>query len=153
MRQVDKCSVFFLQCEEDLKVRLQRLQLALSQLKDPQLSRMGSVKDSHVKLMQACVNFYREALLLEDFAMVNFTAVIKLLKKRDKSTGTAYQRRFMAEIMHDQPFAMYPGVAKRVAQVERIFQEIEDMCFLKTEAGMKSIMRPELTVVEAIMKV
>lgn len=44
-------------------------------------------------------------------------------------------------------------MATRVAQVERIFQEIENMCFLKTEAGMKSVMRSELMVVEAIMQV
>lgn len=55
---------------------------------------------------QACVNFYRDALLLEDFAMVNYTAVIKLLKKRDKLAGTADQRLFMAEVMAGQPFAM-----------------------------------------------
>lgn len=57
-------------------------------------------------LSQACVNFYRDALLLEDFAMLNYTAVIKLLKKRDKVAGTRDQRFFMAEVMADQPFAM-----------------------------------------------
>lgn len=52
------------------------------------------------------MNFYRDALLLEDFAMVNYTAVMKLLKKRDKASGTADQGAFMAEVMADQPFAM-----------------------------------------------
>lgn len=53
------------------------------------------------------MNFYRDALLLEDFAMVNYTAVIKLLKKQDKAKGTAHQRLFMAEVMSEQPFTMY----------------------------------------------
>lgn len=53
------------------------------------------------------MNFYRDALLLEDFAMVNYTAVLKLLKKRDKAAGTADKGLFMAEVMADQPFAMY----------------------------------------------
>ena len=57
-------------------------------------------------LSQACVNFYRDALLLEDFAMLNYTAVIKLLKKRDKVAGTRDQRFFMTKVMADQPFAM-----------------------------------------------
>lgn len=52
------------------------------------------------------MSFYRDALLLEDFAMLNYTAVIKLLKKRDKISGTSDQRLFMAEVMADQPFAM-----------------------------------------------
>lgn len=52
------------------------------------------------------MNFYRDALLLEDFAMLNYTAVIKLLKKRDKVAGTRDQRFFMAEVMAAQPFAM-----------------------------------------------
>lgn len=34
------------------QVRIQRLQLALSHLKDPELSRLSSVKEAHVKLMQ-----------------------------------------------------------------------------------------------------
>lgn len=46
----------------------------------------------------------------------------------------------------------YPGVARRVAQVEQIFREIENMCFLRTGAGMKSVMKTELTVVEAILQ-
>lgn len=57
-------------------------------------------------LLQACVKFYRDALLVEDFAMLNYTAVIKLLKKRDKLAGTSDQRGFMAEVMANQPFAM-----------------------------------------------
>lgn len=46
----------------------------------------------------------------------------------------------------------YPGVAKRVVQVEQIFRDIEDMCFLRTGEGMKTVMKAELTVVEAIMQ-
>lgn len=54
---------------------------------------------------------------------------------------------------HNQTFVYsYPGVAKRVVQVEQIFRDIEDMCFLRTGEGMKSVMKTELTVVEAIMQ-
>ncbi|CAN0231432.1 unnamed protein product [Ectocarpus sp. 6 AP-2014] len=152
LREVDKCRIFFLENEDELKIRTKRLQLALDHLKRPDLSRLSSVKGAHMKLMQACVNFYRDALLVEDFAMLNYTAVIKLLKKRDKLAGTSDQRPFMAEVMADQPFAMYPGVAKRVVQVEQIFRDIEHMCFLRTGEGMKSVMKNELTVVEAFMQ-
>ncbi|CAM9912861.1 unnamed protein product, partial [Ectocarpus sp. 8 AP-2014] len=138
LREVDKCRIFFLENEDELKIRTKRLQLALDHLKRPDLSRLSSVKGAHMKLMQACVNLYRDALLVEDFAMLNYTAVIKLLKKRDKLAGTSDQRPFMAEVMADQPFAMYPGVAKRVVQVEQIFRDIEHMCFLRTGEGMKS---------------
>lgn len=44
-------------------------------------------------------------------------------------------------------------MAKRVVQVEQIFRDIENMCFLRTGEGMKSVMKTELTVVEAIMQV
>ena len=43
-------------------------------------------------------------------------------------------------------------MAERVAQVEEIFGEIENMCFLRTGEGMKSVMKTELTVVEAILQ-
>ncbi|CAB1105341.1 unnamed protein product [Ectocarpus sp. CCAP 1310/34] len=46
----------------------------------------------------------------------------------------------------------YPGVAKRVVQVEQIFRDIEHMCFLRTGEGMKSVMKNELTVVEAFIQ-
>ena len=39
-----------------------------------------------------------------------------------------------------------------MAQVEEIFGEIENMCFLRTGEGMKSVMKTELTVVEAILQ-
>eukprot|EP00752_Nemacystus_decipiens_P014811 g13185.t1 len=152
LREVDKCRIFFLDNEAALKVRTKRLQQGLDQLNRPDLSRLSSVKGAHTKLMQACVNFYRDALLLEDFAMLNYMAVIKLLKKRDKLAGTSDQRPFMATVMAEQPFAMYPGVVKRVGQVEQIFRDIEHMCFLRTGEGMKSVMKTELTVVEAMMQ-
>lgn len=47
----------------------------------------------------------------------------------------------------------YPGVVRRVEQVEHIFQEIEDMCFLRTGEGMKSVMKDELAGVEGILQV
>ena len=40
-----------------------------------------------------------------------------------------------------------------MVQVEQIFRDIENMCFLRTGAGMKSVMKKELTVVEAILQV
>eukprot|EP00903_Cladosiphon_okamuranus_P014818 g13723.t1 len=150
--EVHKCRMFFLDSEAELKVRSKRLQRALDQLRRPDLSRLSGAKDAHLKLMQACVNFYRDALLLEDFAMLNYTAVVKVLKKRDRLAGTSDQRPFMASVMVDQPFARYTGVAKRVAQVEQIFRDIEGMCFLRTGEGMKPVTRKELTVVEAIMQ-
>ena len=39
-----------------------------------------------------------------------------------------------------------------MVQVEQIFRDIEDMCFLRTGEGMKSVMKTEFTVVEAIMQ-
>lgn len=39
-----------------------------------------------------------------------------------------------------------------MVQVEQIFRDIENMCFLRTGEGFKSVMKAELTVVEAIMQ-
>lgn len=47
----------------------------------------------------------------------------------------------------------YPGVASRVAQVESIIREIENMHFIRTSEGMKAVMKAELPVVEAILQV
>ncbi len=39
------------------------------------------------RLLTACVNFYRDMLVVENFAILNYDGFSKILKKHDKLTG------------------------------------------------------------------
>lgn len=45
------------------------------------------------RLMAACVKLYKDLLLLEHFAIMNYCGFSKILKKHDKVTGCVQQSR------------------------------------------------------------
>lgn len=76
------------------------------------------------KLMQKCVTMYKELLLLENFAVMNFCGISKILKKHDKWTGYATRHKFMHTILMKQPFSTYCPLLQMINRLEHIFMEI-----------------------------
>jgi hypothetical protein len=74
-------------------------------------------------LMQRCVVLYKELLLLENFAVMNFCGISKILKKHDKWTGYATRNKFMRTILMKQPFATYLPLLQMIDRLEHIFME------------------------------
>ncbi len=79
-----------------------------------------------VKLKQACVNFYKEAILLEDFAMINYTAVSKLLKKHDRWSGFRTREKFMVNVMNKEPIAELLYLDEMLREAKDIFAQLEE---------------------------
>ena len=55
------------------------------------------------------VGFHKELLMLENYAVLNFCGLSKILKKHDKSTGFVTREKFMMnmvirQVKHDVPF-------------------------------------------------
>jgi len=44
-------------------------------------------KNTWTRLLMACVKFYKDVLLIENFAIMNYCGFSKILKKHDKMTG------------------------------------------------------------------
>jgi SPX domain protein involved in polyphosphate accumulation len=47
-------------------------------------------KNTWTRLLMACVRFYKDVLLLENFTLMNYCGFSKILKKHDKVTGWAH---------------------------------------------------------------
>jgi SPX domain protein involved in polyphosphate accumulation len=84
-------------------------------------------KKTWTRLLMACVKFYKDILLLENFAIMNYCGFSKILKKHDKSTGYSTREAFMRNVMSRQNFTHYPDVLLLLQQSEKLFVDIKGM--------------------------
>jgi SPX domain protein involved in polyphosphate accumulation len=86
-----KASDFFSSTEDMYRIRKARVWEGFMLLKDA-----GVIHDKNTwtRLLSACVKFYRDVLLLENFAIMNYCGFSKILKKHDKSTGYVVSHQF-----------------------------------------------------------
>ena len=75
----------------------------------------------------ACVRFYKDVLLLENYAIMHFCGISKILKKHDKMTGYCTRDAFMQKVMKSQNFVNYPYVIELLKESEILFEEIQSM--------------------------
>lgn len=83
--------------------------------------------DAWIKMRRACISLYKDLLLLENFAVMNYCACSKALKKHDKTVGLDTRARFMRNVVHQQPFTHYPRLLEMLQEMETTFQEINSM--------------------------
>lgn len=83
-KELKKTSDFFNTSESICKIRRERLWGGLAMLKN-----QNSFDDTNAwtRLMASCVRFYKDVLLLENYAIMNYCGFSKILKKHDKRTG------------------------------------------------------------------
>eukprot|EP00952_Eustigmatos_sp_NYUAD-ZCMA_P007046 30035-Eustigmatos_ZCMA.PRE.1 len=70
--------------EQQMSLRMQRIKQGIAYVKD-----FVPVQDVEARnrIRRACVQFYKDLLLLENFAIINYTGYSKAAKKHDKNTG------------------------------------------------------------------
>jgi SPX domain protein involved in polyphosphate accumulation len=86
MFELKKTAEFFSTAEELYKIRLKRVLESYQLLKENESS-IRFDRTAWTRLLQACVKFYKDILLLENFAIMNYCGFSKILKKHDKLTG------------------------------------------------------------------
>jgi len=84
-------------------------------------------KDKWTRLLQACVKFYKDVLLLENFAIMAYCSISKILKKHDKLTGYVTRDAFMRNVMPQQNVTNYSFVMDLLRQAEKLFSDIQSM--------------------------
>jgi SPX domain protein involved in polyphosphate accumulation len=82
--ELKKCGDFFAQNEAIFRIRKDRIVEAFTMLKAVDVV---YDKNTWTRLLDACVKFYKDVLLLENFAILNYCGFSKILKKHDKLTG------------------------------------------------------------------
>ncbi|KAH8045193.1 hypothetical protein JL722_14344 [Aureococcus anophagefferens] len=72
----------------------------------------------------ARVAYYRDLLLLENYAIINYCGFSKILKKHDKRTGFATRSQFMRICVAPQPFTLHPRLLDMIKEAEDLYKEM-----------------------------
>ncbi len=83
-KELKKSCDFFRRAEQEYKIRWERIWESYQMLQD---TNVIFDKNTWARLLNACVKFYKDVLLLENFAIMNYCGFSKILKKHDKVTG------------------------------------------------------------------
>ncbi len=83
-KELKKASDFFSTAEKEFDVRWNRIDESYEMLQQPTVV---YDKNTWTRLLMACVKFYKDVLMLENFAIMNYCGFSKILKKHDKMTG------------------------------------------------------------------
>ncbi|KAE9341322.1 hypothetical protein PF008_g10674 [Phytophthora fragariae] len=116
--EIKKIADFFLKEQAKHTSQVAAIDASFQQLKtNPESA------EAKTALMKSCVALYKELLLLENFAVMNFCGISKILKKHDKWTGYATRNKFMHTILMKQPFATYEPLLHMIDRLEHIFMQ------------------------------
>ncbi|GFP94739.1 spx domain-containing protein 1 [Phtheirospermum japonicum] len=85
--ELDKFNAFFLEKEEEYIIRLKELQDRVRRAKDE--------KVEMIKIRKEIVDFHGEMVLLENYSALNYTGLVKILKKYEKRTGALLRLPFL----------------------------------------------------------
>ncbi|OIW14394.1 hypothetical protein TanjilG_15748 [Lupinus angustifolius] len=107
--EIDKFNSFFVDKEEEYIIKLKELQ-----------ERVADAKDSNMELMsiwREIVDFHGEMVLLENYTALNYTGLVKIIKKYDKRTGALIRLPFIQDVLN-QPFFKIDVLNKLVKECE-----------------------------------
>ncbi|KAH9615920.1 hypothetical protein KSS87_008407 [Heliosperma pusillum] len=110
--ELEKFNTFFVEQEEEYIIRLKELQDRVAKAK-------RSNYDEMLKIRKEIVDFHGEMVLLENYSALNYTGLVKILKKYDKRTGALIRLPFIQRVLQ-QPFFTTDLIYKLVKQCERI---------------------------------
>ncbi|WOL09224.1 hypothetical protein Cni_G17977 [Canna indica] len=95
--ELEKFNTFFVEKEEEYIIRQKDLQDRLMEA----ISKNS--KEYLMKVRKEIVDFHGEMILLENYSALNYTGLVKILKKYDKRTGALIRQPFIQKVLQ-QPF-------------------------------------------------
>jgi SPX domain protein involved in polyphosphate accumulation len=122
--ELRKATYFFASEEEICKARHLRVSNSLTLLRD---TYKKYDENSCNRLLMACVKFYKDQVLLEKFAIMNYCGVSKILKKHDKSSGFRTRDAFMRNVMSHHNLTRYPYISDLLKQSEKLINDVLQM--------------------------
>ncbi|KAH7421982.1 hypothetical protein KP509_13G084600 [Ceratopteris richardii] len=111
--ELEKFNTFFIEKEEEYVIRLQELKERCEQLR----SESDSLNEEMINIRKDIVNFHGEMVLLENYSSLNYTGLVKILKKHDKRTGALLRMPFIRNVLQ-QPFFTTELLSKLVQECE-----------------------------------
>lgn len=128
--ELEKFNSFFVEKEEEYIIRLKELQDRVAKAKDR--------NDEIIKIRREIVDFHGEMVLLENYSALNYTGLVKILKKYDKRTGALLRLPFIQRVLQ-QPFfttdLLYKLVKECESLIDRLFPIIDTSCIAAEADG------------------
>ncbi|MCL7037271.1 hypothetical protein MKW94_026466 [Papaver nudicaule] len=109
--ELEKFNWFFVDKEEEYIIRLKELQDRVAKAKES--------NDELIKARKEIVDFHGEMVLLENYSALNYTGLVKILKKYDKRTGALIRLPFIQRVLQ-QPFYTTDLLYKLIKECEII---------------------------------
>ncbi|PSR84507.1 SPX domain-containing protein [Actinidia chinensis var. chinensis] len=113
--ELEKFNAFFVEKEEDYIIRLKDLQDRVAKAKD--------LSEEMIRIRKEIVDFHGEMVLLENYSALNYTGLVKILKKYDKRTGALLRSPFIQKVLQ-QPFFTTDLLYKLVKQCEALLDRL-----------------------------
>ncbi|KDP32409.1 hypothetical protein JCGZ_13334 [Jatropha curcas] len=113
--ELEKFNTFFVEKEEEYIIRLKELQDSVEKAKD--------YSEEMIKIRKEIVDFHGEMVLLENYSALNYTGLVKILKKYDKRTGALIRLPFIQKVLQ-QPFFTTDLLYKLVNECERMLDRL-----------------------------
>ncbi|KAL4295996.1 hypothetical protein GQ457_12G023780 [Hibiscus cannabinus] len=113
--ELEKFNAFFVEKEEEYIIRLKELQDGVAKAKDS--------NEEIIKIRKEIVDFHGEMVLLENYSALNYTGLVKILKKYEKRTGALIRLPFIQRILQ-QPFYTTDLVYKLVKECEAMLDHL-----------------------------
>ncbi|CAN6271854.1 unnamed protein product [Urochloa humidicola] len=115
--ELDKFNAFFLEKEEEYVIRQKELQdRAVS------AAETGSAEEL-LRVWKEIVDLHGEMVLLENYSALNYTGLVKILKKYDKRTGALIRLPFIQNVMQE-PFFTTDLLYKLVKECEAMLDQL-----------------------------
>lgn len=126
--ELEKFNNFFLEKEEEYVIYLQELKERIERLKENSkqngtYTSGNEFNEETVKIRRDIVAIHGEMVLLVNYSALNFTGLVKILKKYDKRTGALLRLPFTQSVPR-QPFFTTELVSKLVRECEENLQSI-----------------------------
>ncbi|KAK6927576.1 SPX domain [Dillenia turbinata] len=116
--EIDKFNAFVFEKEEGYVIALKELQ-----------DRLAKSTDSTEELMKVgkeIADLHGEMVLLENYSALNYTGLVKILKKYEKRTGAVLRLPFIQKVLQ-QPFFSMDLINKLVKECERMLEYLISM--------------------------
>ncbi|KDP33600.1 hypothetical protein JCGZ_07171 [Jatropha curcas] len=120
--EMEKFNSFIFEKEEDFVIKWKELQNSVEKARDS--------NEELMKVGREIVDFHGEMILLENYSALNYTGLVKILKKYDKRSGALVRVPFIQKVMQ-QPFFTTHVLNKLVKECETML----DQLFSKNEAS------------------
>jgi hypothetical protein len=128
-----KATHFFDKAQQEFAIREERVQEGMEIMKRPNSI---MVNEKWSLLAKSIYRLYKDLLLLETFAIMTYCSFSKILKKHDKVTGHNTRAAFMANVVSQANFTMYPKVLEMISRCVSWYEEVSERLVQEGKEGL-----------------